>query len=345
MANTLEEIALLSGVSRSTVSRVVNGSPGVNPDTRAHVLDVIRQEGYRPNLSARSLASGRTNVLGVVIPIGAETLVEDPYFAALLNGIARAADLHSRFVMLSLAQSDFLHRIDEVARQGIVDGVIISATQADDPFVTQLLESGATFVSVGRHDDERVSYVDIDNVASARQATAHLLRLGRRRVATISGPSYATPAIDRLQGYRDALENRGLSFEQALVQEADFTEAGGRAAMRELLPHRPDAVFAMSDRMAVGALNELQSAGLRVPEDVAVVGFDDIPRARTTQPPLTTVRQDPRRIGATAVDLLLDLIDDPGAFGRRVVLPVEMVIRASCGAHLSQERKTIDATT
>ncbi len=345
VAGTLEEIARLSGVSRSTVSRVINNNARVSPTTRERVLEIIRREGYRPNLTARQLASGRANVLGVVIPLGSPDVLSDPYFSKLLHGIAVEADSHDQHVMLSLAEPSFRHRIDEVAGQGIIDGVIVSAAQEGDPFLVRLIEAGIAFISVGRVDDERVSYVDIDNVGSARQATGHLLRLGRRRVATIAGPLYATASIDRLRGYREALDQYGLQFDNDLVVAGDFTEAGGRAGMRRLLEHRPDGVFVASDRMAAGALNELRASGLQIPDDVALVGFDDIPLSREMEPSLTTVRQQIETLGAAAVNLLLDLIHDPTASASRVILPSELVVRASCGAHLNQERKAIDATT
>ncbi len=345
VAGTLEEIARLSGVSRSTVSRVINNNARVSAATRERVLEVIAREGYRPNLTARQLASGRANVLGAVIPLATPEVLSDPYFSKLLHGIAVEADSRDQHVMLSLAEPTFRHRIDEVASQGIIDGVIFSAGQEGDPFLNRLLDSGIKFVSVGRIDHPQISYVDIDNVGSARQATAHLLRLGRQRVATIAGPLYATAAIDRLRGYREALEQYDVPFDNDLMIAGDFTEAGGRTGMRRLLEHHPDAVFVASDRMAAGALNELRASGLRIPDDVALVGFDDIPLAREMEPALTTVRQQIEMLGAAAVDLLLDLIHDPTASGRRIILPSELVVRASCGAHLNQERKAIDATT
>jgi DNA-binding LacI/PurR family transcriptional regulator len=323
---------------------VINDDPKVSADTRKRVLAVIRAQGYRPNLTARSLASGRSNVLAVVIPLQLDNVLADPYFSPLLHGIAAEADARDQFVMLSLSEPGFKHRIDEVARQGVVDGVIFSASRVDDPLVSRMLDSGTCFVSVGRSVHDEVSSVDVDNVSSARQATLHLLRLGHRRVATITGPSFAVAAIDRLQGYRDAVEAFGFEVDEDLIVEGDFSEASGRSAMRRLLAYQPDAVFAASDRMAAGALSELRSAGLRVPEDVALVGFDDSVFARDLEPPLTTVRQRPAQLGGAAVNLLLDLIGDPKGTVRRVVLPIELVVRSSCGAHLNHERKDKSAT-
>jgi LacI family transcriptional regulator len=336
---TLEEIAELTGVSRSTVSRVVNNDSRVSPATREKVWEAIQRQGYRPNLHARGLAAGRSNIVAAVIPGGISNILADPYFGVLLSGIASAADSRDRYVLLSLSDVDFKHRVDELAQQGAVDGVIFSSSEEDEPLTRAFLNSGTPFVSVGRNRDGRVSYVDIDNRAAARQITAHLLRLGRRRVATITGALVATAAQDRLEGYRDALEAFGLPIREELIVEGDFTETGGRIGMRNLLECQPDAVFAASDRMAAGALNEIRANGLRVPEDVAVVGFDDIPLAAEMNPPLTTIRQSVKRLGETALEVLLDLIDVPAGPPRRVVVPTELVVRASCGSNLETERK------
>ena len=339
MSTTLEEIAIMSGVSTSTVSRVLNNHPRVSGDTRQRVLDIVQREGYRPNLNARGLAAGRSNIVAAVIPGGISNMLADPYYGVLLGGIASAADAQDRYVLLSLADFDFKHRVDELARQGTVDGVIFSSAQVDDPLARSFLETGKPSVCVGRHSDSRVNYVDVDNRGAARQITAHLLRLGHRRIATITGAPIATAAVDRHDGYRDALEAFGVPIREELIFEGDFTEASGRLGMRSLLEHQPDAVFAASDRMAAGALNEIRASGLRVPEDVALVGFDDIPLAAEMDPPLTTIRQPVRRMAETAVEMLSDLIDDPSGPPRRVVVPTELIVRASCGSNLETKRK------
>ncbi len=339
MARTLEHIAELTGVSRSTVSRVVNDDPHVSSATRARVQEAIEIEGYRPNLSARGLASGRTNVIAAVIPGGFDTMLSDPYFPNLLQGIATAADAADYFVMLSLAEAGFRHSIDEIARQGVVAGFLFSAGQIDDPLLQPLASAKTPMVSIGRTDDPRVSYVDVDNKGSGRQATNHLLRLGYQRVATIAGPSFAPAACDRLEGYTAAIEAFGQQADDNLIYEGDFSEASGQAGMRMLLEHQPDAVFVASDRMAAGALNEIIAAGLRVPEDVAVVGFDDIERAAHMEPPLTTIRQRPQQMGKTALTLLLELIADPDSPPQRIILPTELVVRASCGSLQDQKER------
>jgi LacI family transcriptional regulator len=238
--------------------------------------------------------------------------------------------------MLWLAEPEYERRmIRQIMYSGLVDGVIVSSMLLNDSLVQALADGNLPFMLIGRHPtDSRVSYVDSDNVGGAREAVTHLLRLGRTRVATITGPQNMIAGADRLAGYLAALRDRAMLSEPNLIVEGDFTEAGGYRAMQQLIPRRPDAVFTASDIMAIGALRALRDAGLRVPEDVALVGFDDLPQSARADPPLTTVRQPTYRLGSTTVDSLLDLIDHPDSSVRRIVLPTELVVRASCGSAL-----------
>jgi LacI family transcriptional regulator len=332
----LEQIAKLSGVSRSTVSRVINNDPNVSVVTREKVLQVVKRVNYAPNAAARSLAAGHTNVLGLVIPMGVAALFTDPYFTILIQGVSSACNLREYSVMLWLAEPEFERRmIRQIMHNGMLDGVIVSSMLMNDSLVQALADGGFPFILVGRHPtDARISYVDADNQGGAREAVTHLLRLGCTRVATITGPQNMIAGSDRLAGYRAALHDRGAAFDPALVVEGDFTEAGGYHAMQRLLSRRPDAVFAASDIMAMGAMRAIREAGLRVPEDVALVGFDDLPQAARTDPPLTTIRQPVHRLGGTAVDTLIDVIEHSNSSPRRIVLPTELVVRASCGSAL-----------
>ncbi len=336
----LEEVAKLSGVSRSTVSRVINNDPNVSQTTRDMVLEVIRRVNYQPNVAARGLAAGRTRVLGLVIPTGVSTLFTDPFFPLLIQGISSACNAHDHSVMLWLADPEYERRtIRQVMHNGLIDGVIVAATLLNDPLVQALIEGDLPFILVGRHPTELgVNYVEVENLNAVRKAVSHLLRLGRRRVATITGPQNMIPGIDRREGYVLALRDRGLAADPELIVEGDFTETGAYAAMQKLLPRQPDAVFAASDTMAVGALRALRDAGRRVPEDVALVGFDDMPFAAHVDPPLTTVRQPIHRLGTLAAETLIDLIEHPEAGARRIVLPTELVIRASCGTDLGTNK-------
>jgi LacI family transcriptional regulator len=185
---------------------------------------------------------------------------------------------------------------------------------------------------VGRYPDEQASYVDVDNIGGARKAVEHLVESGHRRIATITGPQRMIAGLDRLTGYREALSSHGLPADDGLVAEGDFTEDGGRTAMRRLLAHSPDGVFVASDTMALGALKALREADVEVPDDVALVGFDDMPYAATAAPPLTTLRQPIQRIGSMACETLLDIVENGLEPVRRTVVPAELVGRASCGA-------------
>lgn len=333
MPLTLEDIARMAGVSRSTVSRVINGDENVKAETRERVEAVIRQLNFQPNLAARSLASHRTDVVGLVIPAGTQEIFSDPYFGILIQGVSQACNIHNYSVMLWLADPEYERvAMRKILHSGLLDGVIVSSMLIEDPIVYALYKSKMPFVLVGRHPSLNVNYVDVDNVGGAREVTSHLIRLGRRRIATIAGPQNMIAGIDRLRGYREALEAHGLPVLPELIAEGGFMERGGFEAMQRLLAARPDAVFAASDTMALGALHALSRAGVRVPDDVAVVGFDDIPAAARFEPPLTTVRQPIHEMGYQAMMTLLDVIQRPEAGPRHVILSTELVIRQSCCA-------------
>jgi LacI family transcriptional regulator len=331
---TLEEIGKLAGVSRSTVSRVINGHPSVKPDVRERVLEVVAETGYYPDPAARSLASHRSGVIGLVVPLAVQSLFDDPYFAHLIQGISQACNAHDYTLSLILFHSkeEEARLYPRISRNQLFDGIIVTATQVEDPLISQLLVNQVPFVLDGRHEDPRVSFVDTDNVAGAYTAVSHLIRLGRGRIAAITGPLDNLAAMDRKQGYLNALRNRGHLIDKALIVAGDYTEVSGYQAMKQLLPHKPDAVFVASDTTALGALRALRGAGIKVPDDIALVSFDDLPHAATADPPLTTVRQSIQRRGAMEVGTLIDILHNGLEPPRRLIMPAELVIRASCGA-------------
>jgi LacI family transcriptional regulator len=336
---TLEEIARMAGVGRSTVSRVMNNDPRVRSATRERVLEIVRRENYQLHFAARSLASGRSEVIGAVVPMALPSVFTDPFFPQFLEGVAAACDAADALLMLWLALPETEQRkVDKVLGAGPVDGLIIAAHVIDDPLVEALRRGGKQFVLYGRYPADDVSYVTVDDRVSACNVVSHLLRIGHKRVGTIAGPQHMFEAQDRLAGYFDALRDFGLPKSPELVVEGDWSEASGYAAMRRLLAANADAVFAANDSMALAALRALKEQGVRVPEDIALVGFDDIPAAAAADPPLTTVRQPIRRLGEVATQTLLELIEQPSGPPRRVILPTELVVRSSCGSTGDAER-------
>ena len=338
MAHTHEDIARLSGVSRSTVSRVINGDEKVREETRRMVLEVIQQHNFQPNMAARRLAAGRTNVIGLVIPTGVGNIFNDPYFSRLIQGVSTECNQRDYSVMLWLAEPEYERRmIRQIINNSMVDGVVVSSTLMDDPIVQSLHESGMPFVLIGHHPTIEVNSVDIDNTSAALQATRHLLGCGtqRKHVATITGPQNTMAGHDRYRGYCLALQEKGLPLDESMVSEGNFSEAGGYTAMQKLLAARPDAVFAASDMMAVGAFRAIREAGLNIPRDIAVVGFDDVSVAVQLDPPLTTIRQPIQRMGTQAVEMLIRLIQETETQPAQIILQPELIIRGSCGCNIA----------
>jgi LacI family transcriptional regulator len=335
---TLEDVARKVGVSRSTVSRVVNGHPHVRDDVRQRVLQVIEETGYHPNAAARTLASQRSRMIGLVLPRTVNSFFTDPYFPQFTQGIAQACNQLDYTLGLFLAgtREDEEKLFPRVSRRGFLDGVLVQSGhgQIGERLTERLIKSSIPLVIVGRPTQpDGASYIDVDNAEAAYTAVSHLSRLGYQRIGTITGPASSTVGIDRREGYLRAMTERGRAVEDCLVTEGDFTEAGGYYAMQRLLPARPDAVFAASDIMAIGAMRAIREAHLHVPNDIALVGFDDIPLAALSDPQLTTVRQHVLQFGISAVELLTDIIENGLTPQRRIIMATELVIRESCGAH------------
>ncbi|HUH06696.1 MAG TPA: LacI family DNA-binding transcriptional regulator [Egibacteraceae bacterium] len=329
---TLEQVAALAGVSRATASRAINDSPRVSQRSREAVQEAIEKLGYVPNWAARSLVTRRTESIALVFGEPDTRLFPDPVLAGLVRGISeRLAGTEFQLVILlphGLGRSAPLaHYLDN----GHVDGVLFSSLHGEDSLPLKLAERGMPVVVNGRPTDAPVSYVDVDNLGGAHAAVEHLLDRGRRRIAEIRGPIDMGAAVDRHDGYRRALAEARIKVDPSLVAIGEFTAGGADAAMRSLLERRPDldAVFAASDTMALSALKVLHDQGRRVPEDVAVVGFDDTERAPEADPPLTTVRQPVTRMGHAMAERMLQMITTGDTSPRTTVFDTELIVRSS----------------
>lgn len=330
---TLEAVAARAGVGRGTVSRVINGSPQVSDRTRDVVQRAIEELGYVPNPAARSLVTRRTDSVALVVSEPEDRVFAEPFFSGVVRGIS--AGLAGTPMQLWLAMTTSpadRRRVERHLTPQHVDGVLLLSLHGDDPLPGRLEAAGLPTVLGGRPlISQPYGYVDVDNAGGARLAVNHLLDGGRRRIAAITGPQDMHAGVSRLDGYRDALRARGLPADENLIAIGDFSERSGVAAMRLLLDRRPDldAVFAASDPMAIGAMRVLKENGRRIPEDVAVVGFDGSPMARHTDPPLTTVHQPAEAMGRNMARLLLARIRGEPADRPCVILAPNLVIAGS----------------
>lgn len=331
----MNEVARAAGVSQATVSRVVNGNPRVNSDAKRQVERAIERLGFVPNVAARTLVTRRSDSIGVVITEPTNRVFGDPFFAQVLRGVSSALTARRQKLVLFLPQdSGQEHDLEPYLMAGHVDGVIMYSLHGDDPLPAKLHARGVPVVVGGLPPvGATVSYVDNDNRGGAVLATSHLIGLGRRRIGTVTGPLDMPAAKDRLAGYHDAIRTAGIGSDPALEAEGAFTQESGVEAMRRLLASAPDldGVFVASDLMAAGALQVLQAEGRRVPEDVALIGFDDAPIALTTRPTLSSVRQSLDAMGRELVNLLLASIEHRGQVARKVVLATELIVRESSG--------------
>ncbi len=332
-AQTIKEIAAVAGVSKSTVSRVLNDTPGVSPKARELVRSAIAQTGYVPNRAARSLVTRATGSIGLVVSEAHGRIFSDPFFASMVRGATQVVRPLGIHLVLMLAEDQRARdQLLDYLRHGHVDGVLFVSTHAADPLprtlVAERLPAVLSARPVGRLP---ISYVDVDSVAGAGLAVDHLLDRGRRRIATIAGPQDMPAGQDRLRGYTEALRAAGLPVEEDLIAYGDFDRGSGARAMEQLLSRGAafDGLFVASDLMALDALAVLREHSLRVPEDVAVVGFDDSVAATQARPALTTVRQPVEEMAKALTLTLLDRIGDPDAPITSRVFPPKLVVRAS----------------
>jgi LacI family transcriptional regulator, galactose operon repressor len=312
----------------------------VSQSTRQRVLEAAQRLDYAPSAAARTLVKRRSQLLGVVLFTGyAHPDIGHPFFQEVLVGVKRGAGASGYDLLLFATEQPGSgdgqpHSYVRRARHHHVDGVILMGVDRQDPEVERLLDSDVPLIGVDLDiAGTRASHVSSDNVGGARLAVRHLHGLGHKKIATITGAQETKPGADRLLGYRAERQTLGLEARPGYEQAGDFYPESGEAGMRALLElaDPPTAVFAAADMMAIGAIRAVNAAGLRVPEDIAVVGFDDIETATLVTPTLTTIRQDKVGLGLAAARALLDQIENPEVTPPVLTLPVELVVRASCG--------------
>jgi LacI family transcriptional regulator len=327
---TIRQIADLAGVSIATVSRVLNGRNDVAPETRDLVSRVIRENGYTANRSARGLSAGRTGLVGVLVP-----LIYPAYFSSILAGAAEALSEQDLRVVLSPTGHEHDREVSLLERlmHGLTDGALIVMPEESSEELERLVDGGYRFVVVDPIMPlaERIPSVSAGHAAGAHQAMRHLLELGHKRIAAITGPLGWVATVDRRRGYHSALAAAGILPDPALEVVADFEIPGGRRAARALLElaDPPTAIFAFNDNLAIGAIQAARERGMRVPEDLSIVGFDDVEHATIVTPALTTVRQPLAEMGRTAVSLLMRLVERQRFETLRVELGTRLVVRES----------------
>ena len=324
---TLRDVARLAGVSHQTVSRVINGSEDVLPETRANVEAAIKQLGYRPNAIARSMARGQTHTLACISPN-----LTDYTFASVIEGAETEARQHDYFLLSSSATDPkaFHALVDELVGHRRVDGLIVINPYSDDRFQHIPEKFPVVFVGAQSHE-QKISSVCLDDEKVAYEATRHLISLGHTNIALVTGPMEEDCSLDRTEGYRRALQEAGIPFDDSKIIEGDWSATSGQDALLSFVEQGrvPTAVFAQNDRMAMGVLRAARDVNIKVPTQLAVIGVDDMPLSSYFDPPLTTMRQDMPRIGQEATRMLLDIIQKKNTDQRGVKLSAELVVRQS----------------
>ena len=335
---TQRQIAEEAGVSRTTVSLVLNDVSGVrvSPETRQRILEVAHRLNYYPDAAARTLVSGRTQTIGFVLCQPPDRIFADAFLPEVLLGVGDAVQENGfRVLIHSVEDVTASEAYIGLVREKHTDGIILSGPRSDDQQLPRLKAEGFPVVLLGQLPGSDIPFVDVDSVGAATQAVNHLLGLGHRQVGMITNaPLVYTAARDRLAGYRQALEGAGLSFDERLVRYGDFREESGRVAMCQLLAlaERPSAVFIASDLVAFGALVAIKERCMSIPDDIALVGFDDVRLAHYVDPPLTTVRLPAYELGYGAATLLTELVAGKQVGEREILLQTTLVVRQSCGA-------------
>ncbi|GHO81552.1 LacI family transcriptional regulator [Ktedonobacter sp. SOSP1-85] len=335
---TIEDIARLAGVSRSTVSRVLNSQPSVRPAVRDRVQEVIIAHGYTPQAAARQLATQRTRSIGLILPDNVYNLFGNPIFALMSQGVSQVCAQQGYTSLLFMGRQDMNEQdMFKMLRGREFDGVVLISSNTNDTYAAFLKETGIPYTRIGHEpglDDLR--YVDVDNVEAARIGVKHLISLGHWRIAMLKGLARDTCTSDRYQGYKEALEEAGIPLDPELVGDGDWSTASGYELTKRFLrlERPPTALFSSNDMMVAGVIRAAHEQGRSVPEDLAIVGFDDLPQTTMIFPDLTTIRQPCVELGIRAAEMLIEQLehDTKETKPMHVILPTTLVIRESCGS-------------
>ncbi len=340
-AVTINDIALEAGVSSATVSRSIRGKEWVSPETRTKISQVARRLNYHPNLQARALVSKNPSGVGIVIPRTAEFAFANPYYAENIKGIAKRIKESGHHLVFSFAGEDSYARMYQ---NRLVAGIIVLGHRIDDLRIDQARKMKVPMVLIpGYPHSHSLHSVDMDNIEGAQKAVCHLAALGHQRIAFINGAINSKYSIDRLKGYRKGLEKSDLPFRGNLVFGSDFTQEGAYRVMKKILlqPKIPTAVLLINDHSALGVLKAVKESTLRVPEDISIIGFGDVPFASMINPPLTTVREPSQEIGYEAAGMFLRLIQGKRIPQKHLTVPMELIVRESTAPPLDLGPKRI----
>jgi LacI family transcriptional regulator len=335
---TIRDIAEMAQVSKGTVSRVINGTPGVGDETRRRILRIIKELDFQPNASAQGLAAKRTNNIGLIIPHTGKYSMSNDYWPILLTEITQQAAIRDYNVLISTARSedDVNSAYKTILKGRRVDGLIIGGYQFGEKQMAELMLKDFPYVIIGRNSYISSNYVDVDGLAGARRMTEHLIGLGHREIAVLAGPEEFINIQERVQGYKEAMARAGLEphavFHCRYRQEEIVRQT---KAILEQRP-RPTALFAVAGDLAVGVLKAVHDLNLKIPEELAVVFFDDLPIYECFWPPITAIRQPIDQLGSTASNLLFTLLDGKTPMLKSVILPTELMVRESCGSKLKE---------
>ena len=333
---TIKDIAKASGVSYPTVSHVLNKTRSVSPKTRQKVMDAVKALNYHPNAVARGLLKKQMNTIGVIFPYAPVSLISHHHLGPLMDGILAVSHQFHQSAMLFTADT-FPENPERLSLycDGRSDGLLVVGQPSDSPFVQSLRASRTPFVCINEcWEDADIPFVDVDQAGSAERLVSYLIERGHLRIGVLTGDDDAIAVAQRLRGYRNALAAHGIASDETLILHGHYTEESGYEAAHRLVSNRaavplPTALFCHNDLIALGALRAFAELNVRVPEDISVAGFDDIPGAAASNPPLTTMHLPMRALGEQATRLLMDQIETPGTTATRELLPTELIERQS----------------